>query len=200
MSIRKILKYGDPVLRQKSKEVSKISKKIQILAEDMLDTMYANNGVGLAAPQVGELLRIFVIDVSLPKEKYNPMVFINPKIIHKDGAIACNEGCLSFPEVFTYVRRYKNVKIKAMDLKGRPFIVEAKDGELLARAIQHEFDHLDGILFVDHVRNRFEADELLKEKGLPAVEPDKLIEENELEEEIAKNNAIIKDKAEDEDD
>ena len=92
MSIRKILKYGDPILRQKSKEVSKVSKKIQILAEDMLDTMYANNGVGLAAPQVGELLRMFVIDVSGPKEKYNPIVFINPKIIKKEGAVACNEG------------------------------------------------------------------------------------------------------------
>ena len=81
MSIRKILKYGDPILRQKSKEVSKVSKKIQILAEDMLDTMYANNGVGLAAPQVGELLRMFVIDVSTGGERYNPIVLINPKII-----------------------------------------------------------------------------------------------------------------------
>lgn len=83
MSIRKILKYGDPVLRQKSKEITKISKKIQILAEDMLDTMYANNGVGLAAPQVGELLRLVVIDVSTGSERYNPIILINPKIIKK---------------------------------------------------------------------------------------------------------------------
>ena len=155
MSIRKILKYGDPLLRQKSKDVSKVSKKIQILAEDMLDTMYANNGVGLAAPQVGELLRMFVIDVSTGGERYNPIVLINPKIIKKSGAVACSEGCLSFPEVFTDVRRYKNVTVKALDIKGKPFIIEGKDGELLARALQHEFDHLDGILFVDHVRNRF---------------------------------------------
>lgn len=200
MSLRKILKYGDPILRQKSKEITKVSKKIQILAEDMMDTMYANNGVGLAAPQVGELLRIFVIDVSSPKEKYNPIVFINPKIIYKEGAIACSEGCLSFPDVFTDVRRYKNVKVKALDIKGRPFIVEAKDGELLARAIQHEFDHLDGILFVDHVRNRFEADKLLLEKGLPAVEPEKLLQEDDMEKEIAENNAVIEDKIEENDD
>ena len=196
MSVRKIVKYGSDILRQKSKEIFKISKKIQVLAEDMLDTMYANNGVGLAGPQVGELLRIFVIDVSDPKGSCNPMVFINPKIIKKDGAIACNEGCLSFPEVYTYVRRYKNVTVKALDLKGKPFIVEAKDGELLSRAIQHEFDHLNGVLFVDHSRNRFDADKELSEKGLPPVQPDYLLEEPELEEIISRENSVIVDKTE----
>jgi len=196
MSVRKIVKYGSDVLRQKSKEITKISKKIQVLAEDLLDTMYANNGVGLAGPQVGELLRIFVIDVSDPKGPCNPMVFINPKIIKKDGAIACNEGCLSFPDVYTYVRRYKNVTVKALDLKGKPFIVEGKDGELLARAIQHEFDHLNGILFVDHSRNRFDADKELSEKGLPPVQVDYLLEEPELEEIIVKENSVIVDKME----
>ena len=199
MSIRKILKYGDPILRQKSKEVSKVSKKIQILAEDMLATMYANNGVGLAAPQVGELLRMFVIDVSGPKEKYNPIVFINPKIIKKEGAVACNEGCLSFPEVYTDVRRYKNVVVKALNLKGHPFVIEAKDGELLARAIQHEFDHLDGILFIDHARNRFDADEKLEKQGLPHVEVEKLIDESDLEEIISSTNSVIIDKVEEDD-
>ena len=199
MAIRKILKYGDPLLRQKSKEVSKISKKIQTLAEDMLDTMYANNGVGLAAVQVGELLRMFVIDVSNPKEKYNPIVLINPKIIKKEGAVGCNEGCLSFPEVYTEVRRYKNVTVKALDIKGKPFIIEGKDGELLARALQHEFDHLDGILFIDHSRNRFDADKVLEEKGLPHVEVEKLIEEPEMEEIISKTNSIVVDKVEEDD-
>jgi len=196
MSIRKIVKYGSDVLRQKSKEISKISKKIQVLAEDMLDTMYANRGVGLAGPQVGELLRIFVIDVSDPKGPCNPMVFINPKIIKKDGAIACNEGCLSFPDVYTYVRRYKNVTVKALDLKGKPFIIEAKDGELLSRAIQHEFDHLNGVLFVDHSRNRFDADKVLAENGLPPVQADYLLEEPELEEIIVRENSVIEDKME----
>lgn len=200
MSIRKILKYGDPVLRQKSKEITKISKKIQILAEDMLDTMYANNGVGLAAPQVGELLRLVVIDVSTGSERYNPIILINPKIIKKEGAVACSEGCLSFPEVYTDVRRYKNVTVKALDIKGKPFIIEGKDGELLSRALQHEFDHLDGILFVDHVRNRFEADRILEEKGLPHVEIDHLINEEEMEEIIAKEGGKVIDKIEDSND
>lgn len=200
MSIRKILKYGDPILRQKSKEVSKVSKKIQILAEDMLDTMYANNGVGLAAPQVGELLRMFVIDVSTGGQRYNPIVLINPKIIKKSGAVACSEGCLSFPEVFTDVRRYKNVTVKALDIKGKPFLIEGKDGELLARALQHEFDHLDGILFVDHVRNRFDVDKKLEEQGLPPVEVDKLIDESDMEEIIAAEGNVVIDKIEENND
>ena len=150
MAILKILKYGDPVLRQKAKEVSKISKKIKTLIENMIDTMYANNGVGLAAPQVGESLRIFVIDVSKDNEPYNPVVFVNPKIIKKDGAICVKEGCLSFPEAFVNVRRYSDVKVKALDINGRPFVLDAKNGELMAYAIQHENDHLDGVLFIDH--------------------------------------------------
>lgn len=200
MSIRKILKYGDPILRQKSKEITKISKKIQVLAEDMLDTMYANNGVGLAAPQVGELLRLVVIDVSTGKERYNPIILVNPKIIKKEGAVACSEGCLSFPDVYTDVRRYKNVTVKALDLKGKPFIIEGKDGELLARALQHEFDHLDGVLFVDHVRNRFEADKILEEKGLPHVQPEHLIDEAAMEEIIAKEGGKVIDKIEENND
>lgn len=196
MSIRKIVKYGDPILRQKSKEVSKISKKIKILAEDMIDTMYANRGVGLAAVQVGELLRMFVIDVSGPDERYNPIVLINPKLIKKDTPVACSEGCLSFPEVFTDVRRYANVTFKALDMHGRPFIIEGKDGELLARALQHEYDHLDGIMFIDHVRNRFEADEKLSEKGLPPVQSEYLIDEADMEEVIIANGNNVIDKVE----
>lgn len=187
MSVRKIVKYGSPSLREKSKEVHKISKKIQILVEDLYDTMYAANGVGLAAPQVGENLRIFVIDCGLDAKSMNPITFINPKIIKKEGAINSYEGCLSFPEAYTNVRRYKSVKVKALDIKGRPFLMEVKDGSLLARAIQHEFDHLDGILFIDHCRNRFEADKVLTEKGLNPVQADYLLDEKELEEEIQKN-------------
>lgn len=197
MSIRKIVKYGDPILRQKSKEISKISKKIKVLAEDMIDTMYANRGVGLAAVQVGELLRMFVIDVSDPNERYNPIVLINPKLIKKDTPIACSEGCLSFPEVFTDVRRYANVTFKALDMHGKPFIIEGKDGELLARALQHEYDHLDGIMFIDHVRNRFDADEKLAEKGLPPVQPEYLLEESEMEDVIIANGNKVIDKVED---
>lgn len=187
MTVRKIVKYGTPSLREKSKEVHKISKKVQILVDDLYDTMYATNGVGLAAPQIGENLRVFVIDTGTDPQTMNPITFINPKIIKKEGAINSYEGCLSFPEAYTNVRRYKSVKIKALDIKGKPFILEVTDGSLLARAIQHEFDHLDGILFIDHCRNRFETDKVLSEKGLGGVESNYLLEEKELEEEIQKN-------------
>lgn len=185
MAILKIVKYGQESLRQKSKEISKISKKIKILAEDMIDTMYANNGVGLAAPQVGENIRMFVIDVSEANEPYNPIVFINPKIIKKEGASHEKEGCLSFPNAFVDVRRYAYVKVKALNLSGKPFVIEAKDGSLLSRAIQHENDHLDGILFIDHSRNVFETIKALEENNLPPVQKEKMLEEPEIEEQLA---------------
>lgn len=186
MAKLKIIKYGDEILRQKSKEISKVSKKIKHLAQDMLETMYANNGVGLAAPQIGLNIRMFVIDVSSPDEPLCPMVFINPKIIKKSGAFKGSEGCLSFPEAYTDVRRYANVMVKALDINGRPFVVEAKNGELLARAIQHENDHLDGILFIDHAVNMFDAISALEAHNLPSVEQDKMLDEPELEAELEK--------------
>ena len=189
MSVKKIVKYGDDFLRQPTKEVHKISRKVQDLIHDLLDTMYAANGVGLAAPQIGSNLRVFVIDVSMNDEPLNPIVFINPKIIKKSGAVISHEGCLSFPEAYTDVRRYKDVMVKALDRYGRPFVLEAKDGTLLARAIQHEFDHLEGILFVDHARNRFETDKILMEHNLPPIDADKLLNESELEELISNSPA-----------
>lgn len=187
MAIKKILTYGTPSLRQPSKEVHKISKKIKDLVKDLMDTLYAQNGVGLAAPQIGENYRIFVIDTSSGDEPLNPIVFINPKIIKKTGAFVSNEGCLSFPEVYTDVRRYFNVTIKAMDSNGRPFVIEANDGSLLCKAIQHEYDHLEGILFIDHARNRFSVEQELANKHLPPLELDKQLEEPELEAEIKSN-------------
>ena len=186
MAIRKVVKYGTESLRMPSKEVHKVSQKIKNLVQDLLDTMYKENGVGLAAPQIGENLRVFVIDVSTADEPLNPRVFINPKIIKKTGACISHEGCLSFPEAYTDVKRYANVMIKALDTNGRSFVLEAKDGSLLARAIQHEFDHLDGILFIDHSINRFEADEVLKKNNLPPVQVEKLLDEPELTEEVNK--------------
>ena len=185
MAILKIVKYGETSLRQKSKEISKISKKIKILAENMIDTMYKNNGVGLAAPQVGENIRMFVIDVSEANEPYNPIVFINSKIIKKEGATHAKEGCLSFPNAYVDVRRYSYVKVKALDLSGKPFVIEAKEGSLLARAIQHENDHLDGILFIDHSRNIFETIQALEENKLPEIDKSKLLDEPEIEEILA---------------
>ena len=189
MSIRKVVRFGEDSLRQPSKEVHKVSQKIKNLVDDLLDTMYQQNGVGLAAPQIGENVRVFVIDVSTGNEPLNPIVFINPKIIKKSGAIVSHEGCLSFPEAYTDVRRYANVMVKALDRNGRSFVFEAKDGSLLARAIQHEFDHLDGVLFVDHCINRFETEEVLKKFNLPSLQLEKLVEEPELAAEIDKIKA-----------
>lgn len=176
MAVKRVLQYGEKSLREPSKEVHKVSKKIQELVQDLLETMYAKNGVGLAAPQIGVNLRVFVIDVSKNDEPLNPMVFINPKIIKKTGATVAQEGCISFPEAYTDVKRYANVMVKALDKHGRPFVLEAKDGELLSRAIQHENDHLDGILFIDHCVNRFDADKVLAEHNLPPVDPELLID------------------------
>ncbi len=186
MSVKKVLQYGEKSLREPSKDVHKVSRKIQDLVQDLLDTMYANNGVGMAAPQIGVNYRVFVVDVSQNDEPLNPIVFINPKIIKKSGAVIAQEGCLSFPEAYTDVKRYKNIMVKALDRNGRSFVLEAKDGELLARAIQHENDHLDGILFIDHCVNRFETDDVLSKHNLPPVEPDMLIQDPELDEELSK--------------
>lgn len=192
MAIRKILTYGEKSLREPSKEVHKVSKKINDLVKDLLDTLYAKNGVGLAAPQIGENYRVFVIDTSSSDEPLNPIVFINPKIIKKSGAFISNEGCLSFPEVYTDVRRYLNVMVKALDSHGRSFVIEATDGSLLAKAIQHEFDHLDGVLFIDHARNRFEVEQELQKRHLPPLDVDKMLDETELEEEIKANSGVKK--------
>ena len=186
MSVKRVLQYGEKSLREPSKEVHKVSKKIQELVQDLLETMYAKNGVGLAAPQIGVNYRVFVIDVSKNDEPLNPIVFINSKIIKKSGAVVAQEGCISFPEAYTDVRRYANVMVKALDRHGRPFVMEAKDGELLARAIQHENDHLDGVLFIDHCVNRFETDKILAEHKLPPVDPDLLLEEPGIDEELNK--------------
>ena len=180
MAVKKVVKYGTESLRQPSKEVHKVSQKIKTLVQDLIDTMYSQNGVGLAAPQIGENVRVFVIDVSTGNEPLNPIVFINPKIIKKSGACISHEGCLSFPEAYTDVRRYENVMVKALDSNGRSFVMEAKEGTLLARAIQHEFDHLDGILFIDHAINRFEAEEVLSKNNLPPLQVEKMVEEPEL--------------------
>lgn len=186
MSVKRVLQYGEKSLREPSKEVHKVSKKVQELVQDLLDTMYAKNGVGMAAPQIGINLRVFVVDVSKNDEPLNPIVFINPKIIKKSGAVIAQEGCISFPEAYTDVKRYSNITVKALDRHGRPFILEAKDGELLSRAIQHENDHLDGILFIDHCVNRFETDEILAKHNLPPIEPDMLADDSELDKELSK--------------
>lgn len=181
MTVLKIVTYGDPVLRQPAEPVHKVSAKIQKLVSDMFDTMYANNGVGLAAPQVGVSKRIFVLDCTTDEEPAAQLVFINPRIVRKKGACISYEGCLSFPEVFTEVKRYNEVTVRYMDLKGKTQEMTVPTGSLLCRAIQHEMDHLDGVLFVDHVVDRFSTGKLLAEKQLPPIDPERILAEPDLE-------------------
>ncbi len=150
MTIRKILIEPDPFLRQKSTKVVEVNGEIQTLMDDMLETMYNAPGIGLAAIQVGVPKRVIVIDLSRDDEKKNPLYFVNPEIItnsHKD--IAYEEGCLSVPGQFAEISRPDECKVKHLDYKGNEKILEAKG--LLATCIQHEIDHLEGILFIDYL-------------------------------------------------
>lgn len=146
MAIRNIRKNGDDILRKKCKAVEAVDEKIKQLVEDMLETMYKYNGVGLAAPQVGVLKQIVVIDID---DGNGPLVFINPEIIKEKGEQEVEEGCLSFPNQFAKIIRPSEVTAKALDKDGQEFKVKAKG--LLAQAISHEVDHLNGVLFVDKI-------------------------------------------------
>lgn len=147
MAIRNIRTIGDTVLSKKAKEVVEVTPKIETLIEDMLDTMYESAGVGLAAPQVGVLKRIVVIDVS--PEGNTPMILINPVIIETSGEQRGDEGCLSVPGKVGIVTRPNFVKVKAFNEK--MVEIEVEGSELLARALCHELDHLEGHLFVEMV-------------------------------------------------
>lgn len=142
MAILPIRKEGDPVLRQKAQLVPKVTKRIVKLLQDMEETMYAADGVGLAAPQVGVSERLIVVDVG-----DGPIHLVNPVLVAAEGSVVDVEGCLSIPGVVGYVERAQKVVVDGLDMKGRPRRVEAEDW--LARALQHEIDHLDGILFID---------------------------------------------------
>lgn len=160
MAIRNIREIGDSVLTKVSKEVKKVDEKLLTLIDDMLDTMYYADGVGLAAPQIGVLKRLVVIDVS--EERNNPIVLINPEIIETSGCQVGDEGCLSIPGKVGTVERPNYVKVKAYDKNMKEYIIEGT--ELLARALCHEIDHLNGILYVDKVtgelRNTYDTDEV----------------------------------------
>jgi len=145
--IREILEYPDPRLREVAKPVAEVTPEIQALVDDMAETMYDAPGVGLAAPQIGENHRIFVIDCAEEDEPSQLLVFINPEIFEKDGQVVWNEGCLSFPGVREEIKRAERVKVRALARNGKPFELAAEG--LLAVAIQHETDHLNGVLMVD---------------------------------------------------
>lgn len=165
MAILKILTFPDPRLREVSKPVKKFTAELKKLAQDMLETMYDAPGIGLAAPQVGELIRMLVIDTrprdekghrhqsedmtELEKSINQPLVLINPEIVNSKGKTTYDEGCLSVPTFFETVERSEYVEVKAQDLDGKEFIIKT-DG-LLGICIQHEMDHLEGTLFIDHL-------------------------------------------------
>jgi peptide deformylase len=144
-----IVKYGDPVLEKPTKPITKFDDELAELAEDMFASMYAAQGVGLAAPQIGKSIRLAVVDVTSGKNPEAKFVLVNPQIIHGEGEKREEEGCLSIPGFRGYVVRPQFVTVRAQDLKGEFFELRGED--LLARAFCHEIDHLDGILFLQHL-------------------------------------------------
>ena len=144
-----VVKYGDPVLEKPTKGVTKFDAELEDLAEDMFATMYAAQGVGLAAPQIGKSIRIAVVDVTGGKNPEAKIVLVNPQIIHAEGEKREEEGCLSIPGFRGYVVRPQFVTVKAQNAKGETFEIRGED--LLARAFCHEIDHLNGVLFLAHL-------------------------------------------------
>ncbi|HEY4119737.1 MAG TPA: peptide deformylase [Byssovorax sp.] len=149
MAIRTILHYPDPRLREKAAPVEDITAEIRRLVDDMAETMYAAPGVGLAATQIGERHRIFIVDISAEDDPSDLRVFVNPEIVKKEGELAGPEGCLSFPGVTEDIKRAERVTVRALDQQGKPFELAAEG--LLAVAVQHELDHLDGVLMIDRM-------------------------------------------------
>jgi peptide deformylase len=144
-----IVKYGDAVLEKPSAPITKFDDALAKLADDMFESMYAAHGVGLAAPQIGIAKRIAVIDVTFKEDPEAKIVLVNPEIIHVEGRITSNEGCLSLPEFREKVTRPRKVTARAQNLKGETFEVTGE--ELLARALLHETDHLNGKLYISHI-------------------------------------------------
>jgi len=155
MAILEIKEYGEPVLREKALPVKEITPEILNLIKDMAETMYVDSGVGLAAPQVGASKRIIIID----GEEEGLIVLINPMIVKSEGEVVEEEGCLSVPGIYSQVKRSSKVTVKALNENGD--LIELTKEGLTARALQHEIDHLDGILFVDRI-GRMERQILLK--------------------------------------
>ena len=147
--IYEVLKYPDPVLMRKGEPVTVFDRALADLVEDMFESMYAAQGIGLAAPQIGVSKQITVIDLSFKKDPAKKIVLINPVILARQGSQYEEEGCLSFPEIREKVKRAATVTVRAQDVRGDFF--EMEGDELLARAFQHEIDHLHGILFIDYL-------------------------------------------------
>ena len=150
MATLPILKYPNPILKKKSRPVQKIDPAIRQLVQDMAETMYAAPGVGLAAPQVGCSLRLAVIDITPADQPKNLVVLINPEVVAAEGECTWDEGCLSIPEYTQEVKRNKKIVVRYQNLQGENREIVGEDN-LLSIALQHEIDHLDGILFIDRI-------------------------------------------------
>jgi len=150
MAILPIITAPDPRLKKKSAPVKAVDNRVRRLMSDMVETMYASNGIGLSAPQVGVLARVIVVDCAREGEKPQPMKIANPEIVWaSDETVVCNEGCLSLPEQYAEVTRPSAIRLRYLDEQNEIRELEAKG--LLATCIQHEMDHLEGVLFVDHI-------------------------------------------------
>ena len=152
MAVREVVKYPDPRLREDTFDVAEVTDEIRTLVQDLIDTMFSLDAAGIAAIQIGQLERIFIIDgkVATGSQAADPLVFINPEIVETGkGEVVAEEGCLSFPEVFVDVKRPRWAKVRATNLAGEVFEVEGE--ELFGRALQHEHDHLTGKLMIDLV-------------------------------------------------
>ncbi|HMF53896.1 MAG TPA: peptide deformylase [Edaphobacter sp.] len=147
--IREIVKYPDPVLAKPGEPITVFDGDLQALVEEMFESMYAAHGIGLAAPQIGLSKRLTVIDVNFKKDPADKLVLINPEIVEREGKQFEEEGCLSLPDIREKVNRAAKVKVRAQNVTGEWFEVEGE--ELLSRALQHEIDHLDGVLFLDRL-------------------------------------------------
>ena len=173
MAIRTIITEPNKILRQKSLLVKKVSKNEQQLMDDMLETMYAANGIGLAAIQIGIPKRIIVMDISKNKEKNNPMYFVNPVIKNKNSETSTyEEGCLSVPNFFAEVDRPKKCDVEFLDYDGKKKILTAEG--LLATCIQHEMDHLEGILFIDYL-SKLKKTMIVKKLSKKKDRPDRIV-------------------------
>jgi peptide deformylase len=157
--LHEVVKYPHPVLATKGDPVTDFNADLEQLVEEMFDSMYAAQGIGLAAPQIGISKQITVIDVSFNENPNDKLVLINPVIVEREGSLYEEEGCLSLPDINEKVKRAARVKVRAQNAKGEFFEVEGE--ELLSRALQHEIDHLHGILFIDHL-SRLKRDLVLR--------------------------------------
>ncbi len=170
MSILEIAKYPNPILTKRAEEILNLDKYIQELAQNMVQTMYAAPGIGLAAPQVNESKRLITVDLSVGEDSQNLIILINPELIKQEGEVVYEEGCLSVPDINEKVVRPSRVIVKGMDLKGNEKTIEAEG--LLARALCHEIDHINGKLFIDHLSLLKKS--LIKKKLKKAVQAGKI--------------------------